>query len=162
MVFTSDTMWWIIIFVFVAWAVGLSVIVLRMVRHYNTLTGATNKTGLKDILEVLLQTQKGLQLETKDLYKALDEVKKDGRLHIQRVGLVRFNPFSDTGGSQSFTLALLDGHDNGMVMTSLYARTGNRWYIKEVVSGKGKELVLSKEEQAAVQKAKPFRGITHG
>ena len=162
MVFTSDSVSWIIFFVVVAWVVGLSVIVLRMVRHYNTLTGVTNKTGLKDVLEVILATQKGLQGQTKDLYKALDEVKKDGRLHIQRVGLVRFNPFSDTGGSQSFTLCLLDGHDNGLVMTSLYARTGNRWYIKEVVSGKGKELALSKEEQAAVQKAKPFGGTTHG
>jgi hypothetical protein len=162
MVFTSDTLAWIIFFVVVAWIVGLSVIVLRMVRHYNTLTRGTNKTGLKEILEVLLQTQKGLQSETRDLYKALDEVKRDGRLHIQRVGLVRFNPFSDTGGSQSFTLCLLDGHDNGLVMTSLYARTGHRWYIKEVVSGKGKELVLSKEEQAAVQKAKPFGGELHG
>jgi hypothetical protein len=156
MVFTSDTMWGIIFFVLVAWAVVLSVIVLRMVRHYNTLIGATNKTGLKDVLEVTLATQKGLQSQTKDLYKVLDEVRKDGKLHIQRIGLVRFNPFSDTGGSQSFTLSLLDGHDNGLVMTSLYARTGNRWYIKEVRSGKGKEFVLSKEEQAAVQKAKPF------
>jgi hypothetical protein len=161
MVFTSDTMWWVIFFVVIAWVAGLTVVVLRMVRHYNTLTGATNKTGLKDVLEILLATQKGLQSQTKDLYKALDEVRKDGRLHIQRVGLVRFNPFSDTGGSQSFTLALLDGHDNGLVMTSLYARTGNRWYIKEVRSGKGKELVLSKEEQAAVQKAKPFEGSIH-
>lgn len=136
--------------------------VMRMVRHYNTLIGATNKTGLKDVLEVILATQKGLQRETRDLYKALDELKQDGRLHIQRVGLVRFNPFSDTGGSQSFTLALLDGHDNGLVMTSLYARTGHRWYIKEVERGKGKELDLSKEEQAAVQKAKPFGGTIHG
>lgn len=162
MVFTSDTMWWIIFFVVIAWVVGLSVIVLRMVRHYNTLIGETDKTKLKDVLDVILATQKGLQSETRDLYKALDEVRKDGRLHIQRVGLVRFNPFSDTGGSQSFTLALLDGHDNGLIMTSLYARTGHRWYIKEVVSGKGKELALSKEEQAAVKKAKPFEGITHG
>ncbi|MCX6791952.1 MAG: DUF4446 family protein [Candidatus Gottesmanbacteria bacterium] len=161
MVFTSDTISWVIFFVFVAWVVGLSVIVLRMVRHYNTLTGTTNRTALKDVLEVLLQTQKGLQSQTKDLYKTLDDVRKDGRLHIQRVGLVRFNPFSDTGGSQSFTLALLDGHDNGLVMTSLYARTGNRWYIKEVRSGKGKELVLSKEELTAVQKAKPFEGSIH-
>lgn len=136
--------------------------VMRMVRHYNTLIKSTDKTKLKDVLDVLLTTQKGLQSETRDLYKVLDEVKKDGRLHVQRVGLVRFNPFSDTGGSQSFTLALLDGHDNGLVMTSLYARTGNRWYIKEVRLGKGKELVLSKEEQAAVQKAKPFGGTTHG
>lgn len=156
MVFTSDTVSGIIFFVVIAWIVGLSVVVLRMVRHYNRLIGATNKTGLKDVLEVMLTTQKGLQSQTKDLYKALDEVRKDGKFHIQRVGLVRFNPFSDTGGSQSFTLSLLDGHDNGLVMTSLYARTGNRWYIKEVRSGKGKELVLSKEEQAAVQKAKPF------
>jgi hypothetical protein len=162
MVFNGELFLWVIFFVIIAWIAGLSVIVLRMVRHYNTLTGSTHKIGLKDVLEVMLATQKGLQSQTKDLYKALDEVKKDGRLHIQRVGLVRFNPFSDTGGSQSFTLSLLDGHDNGLVMTSLYARTGNRWYIKEVVSGKGKELVLSKEEQSAIQKAKPFEGITHG
>ena len=162
MVFNGDMFSGIIFFVVIAWVVGLSVIVLRMVRHYNTLTGITNKTGLKDVLETILQTQKGLQSQTKDLYKILDEVKKDGRLHIQQVGLVRFNPFSDTGGSQSFTLALLDGHDNGLVMTSLYARTGHRWYIKEVVSGKGKELVLSKEEQTAVQKAKPVGGLSHG
>ncbi len=162
MVFTSDTMWGIVFFVVVAWVVVLSVIVMRMVQHYNTLIKATDKTKLKDALDIILATQKGLQSETRDLYKAFDEVKKDGRLHIQRVGLVRFNPFSDTGGSQSFTLALLDGHDNGLVMTSLYARTGNRWYIKKVEGGKGKELALSKEEQAAVQKAKPFGGTTHG
>lgn len=153
---------WSVFFVLIAWIAGLSIIVLRMVRHYNVLTGAANKTGLKDVLEVILTTQKGLQSQTKDLYKVLDAVKLDGRLHIQRVGLVRFNPFSDTGGSQSFTLALLDGYDNGLIMTSLYARTGHRWYIKEVAAGKGKELALSKEEQAAIQKAKPFGGTTHG
>ncbi len=162
MVFTSDTVWWIIFFVVIAWVAGLSVIVFRMVRHYNTLTRVTNKAGLKEVLETLLQTQKGLQSQTKDLYKALDEIRGDGLLHIQRVGLVRFNPFSDTGGSQSFTLALLDGHDNGLVMTSLYARTGHRWYIKEVSNGKGKELALSKEEQAVVEKAKPFGEKIHG
>lgn len=144
-------------FVLAAWLIGLSIIVLRMVRHYNHLTGGKD-ARMQDVLEGLLQTQKGLRGETQELFRALDEVKKDGRLHVQRVGLVRFNPFSDTGGSQSFTLALLDGHDNGLVMTSLYARTGHRWYVKEIVSAKGKELALSKEEQAAVQKAKPFGG----
>src|SRR3990170_8719497 len=120
MVFNADSLGSIIFFVFIAWIVGLSFVVFRMVRHYNTLVRISNKTGLKDVLEVLLQMQKALQAQTKDLYKALEEVKKDGKLHIQRVGLVRFNPFSDTGGNQSFTLALLDGHDNGLVMTSLY------------------------------------------
>jgi len=151
-----------IFFVFLTlWVLGLSLVTLRMVRHYNKLTGGTEKTGLKEILEGLLLTQKGLRSEQKALFAALEEIKKDGKLHIQRIGLVRFNPFSDTGGSQSFTLALLDGHDNGLVMTSLYARTGHRWYVKEIVSGRGKELALSREEQSAVSKAKPFTEENH-
>ncbi len=160
MVFTGNLFIDILFFVLIAWVAGLSFIVFRMVRHYNKLTGGSD-AGLKEILEGLLTTQKGLRSEQKALFAALEELKNDGRLHVQRVGLVRFNPFSDTGGSQSFTLALLDGHNNGLVMTSLYARTGHRWYVKEVTGAKGKVLALSKEEQAAVQKAKPFEGENH-
>ena len=50
-------------------------------------------------------------------------------------------------------MAILDESDTGVVMTSLYARTGNRWYVKEVVKGKGKELELSREELAAITQA---------
>ena len=160
MVFSGNLFIDVIIFVLIVWIAGLSFIVFRMVRHYNKLTGGAS-TGLKEILEGLLTNQRGLRSEQKALFVALEELKNDGRLHVQRVGLVRFNPFSDTGGSQSFTLALLDGHNNGLVMTSLYARTGHRWYVKEVVGAKGKELALSKEEQSAVQKAKPFEGERH-
>lgn len=161
MVFTGSPLIDSIFFVLIIWVAGLSIVVLRMVRHYNTLTKGTAKVGLKDVLESMIATQKSLRGEQKALYAALDEIKKDGRLHVQRIGLVRFNPFSDTGGSQSFTLAILDGLSNGLVMTSLYARTGHRWYVKEVTGGKGKELALSKEEQTAIQKAKPFEGDHH-
>jgi hypothetical protein len=51
-------------------------------------------------------------------------------------------------------MALLDGADNGVVMTSLYGRNGNRWYVKEIHSGKGKNLELSKEEETAIKQAK--------
>ncbi len=145
--------------VLAVWLLILSIFVVRMVRHYNRLTGSGKHAGLKEILDGVLTAQKGLRGETKELFARLDELKTDGKLHIQRVGLVRFNPFSDTGGAQSFTLAILDGNNNGLVMTSLYARTGHRWYVKEVMGGKGKELALSREEASAVQKAKPFEGV---
>jgi hypothetical protein len=153
MVFNGNGLADIIFFVLIVWLGGLSFIVLRMVRHYNRLTGDGQRAGLKDILEGLMVQEKSLRTEQKALFAALDEIKKDGKLHVQRVGIVRFNPFSDTGGSQSFTLALLDGNGSGLVMTSLYARNGNRWYVKEIISGKGKEMALSKEEQAAIKKA---------
>lgn len=156
MVFNSTEV--IIIFFFSAWLLVISVLLFRMIRHYNILTAGAQRSGIREILERILETQRGLQQDTKELYALSDAIKKEGLLHVQRIGLVRFNPFSDTGGSQSFTLALLDGNDNGLVMTSLYARTGHRWYIKEVVGNKGKELALSKEEQAAIQKARPLVG----
>jgi hypothetical protein len=71
---------------------------------------------------------------------------------LQRVGLVRFNPFEDTGGNQSFALALLDADGNGWVLSSLHARSGTRVYAK-VISGGRAEGALSEEEGAAVRQA---------
>ena len=84
-------------------------------------------------------------------------MQKDGELHIQKIGLLRFNPFKDTGGEQSFALALVDAHDTGVVVSALYSRSGTRWYAKKVVLGKGEEYELSEEEQKAVRLAKPVK-----
>ena len=59
------------------------------------------------------------------------------RRALQRIGLVRFNPFEDTGGNQSFALALLDAHGNGLVVSSLHSRTGTRVYGKAITGGRG-------------------------
>ena len=71
---------------------------------------------------------------------------------FQRVGLVRFNPFEDTGGNQSFALALLDAEGNGWVLSSLHARTGTRVYAKAIRDGRS-EAALSEEETAAIKQA---------
>lgn len=71
---------------------------------------------------------------------------------FQRVGLVRYNPFDDTGGNQSFALAMLDARGDGWVLSSLHARTGTRFYAK-AVKGSRSETGLSEEEQAAIRQA---------
>jgi hypothetical protein len=147
--------WIIIVFVVITlWSVFLTYNVIKMMRHYDRLIKTTSKNTLKEILEVLMHEDKNLSENQMKLEKQLSTLEHNAEFHIQRIGLVRFNPFSDTGGSQSFTIALLDGKDNGIVMTSLYARTGNRWYVKHVKGGKGDGLELSKEEQTALTKAK--------
>ena len=75
-----------------------------------------------------------------------------GRRSIQRVGLVRFNPFEDTGGNQSFAIALLDGAASGIVISSLHSRTGTRVYAKSVTEGRA-EGALSEEETDALGRA---------
>jgi hypothetical protein len=117
------------------------------------LTRDISERGLKEILEQVLKRQQGLRADVEEVRRAAELLRKDAKRHVQKIGLVRFNPFSDTGGSQSFTMAVLDQDDNGLVMTSLYARTGNRWYVKEVKHAQGKEFELSKEEQSAIKRA---------
>ncbi len=153
MIFPSLSVERIFIGVAFAWICALTVYIVRLARHYNRLTQGITTKGLGEILERILSAEQDNKRRIVDINSVLQVFDKDGKLHIQRIGIVRFNPFHDTGGAQSFTLALLDGHDNGIVMTSLYARSGNRWYVKELREGKGKELALSKEEESAVKRA---------
>jgi len=109
---------------------------------------------------------KNLQKQLNDYAKAVDEslqkldqmatftagLHKRNQLAISKLGLVRFNPFNDTGGNQSFCLALLDSHNSGLVISSIHARTGTRFYAKQIVSGKPTNQ-LSEEEEAAYKQA---------
>jgi hypothetical protein len=83
-----------------------------------------------------------------------DTIERRQQFHIQKIGLLRFNPFKDTGGDQSFILALLDAKDTGVVITALYSRSGTRWYAKKVLKGRGSEHELSDEEKKALHIAK--------
>lgn len=71
---------------------------------------------------------------------------------LTRQGFVRFNPFNDTGGDQSFCLAAIDAHGNGFVLSSIHARTGTRMYAKEIIKGESPHH-LSDEESVALKKA---------
>ncbi|MEK9143795.1 MAG: DUF4446 family protein [Patescibacteria group bacterium] len=121
--------------------------------HYDRLTKGVADATLTSILTGLLGEVKSLEKRVRLIELAIEEIHTEGMHHVKRVGIVRFNPFSDTGGAQSFTIAILDGHKSGIVMTSLYARMGNRWYVKAVVKGQGKDMELSKEELSAIKQA---------
>lgn len=94
-----------------------------------------------------------------DALQKLDEMAQfSANLHkqlqfaISKQALIRFNPFGDTGGDQSFVLAILDNHNNGVIISSVHARTGTRVYAKEILNGLSK-YNLSDEETIALQKA---------
>ncbi len=106
-------------------------------------------TNLKEVLDQFTE----LKNDFNKLSKEFKSLKKDSLSNIQKIGIVRFNPFSEIGGDQSFSLALLDAEDSGVVVTSLYNREGNRVYGKPVKKGLS-EHQLSLEEKKAIDKAK--------
>jgi hypothetical protein len=93
-----------------------------------------------------------LKKQCANLAKDLELIKQENKLSIKKVGMVRFNPFSNAGGDQSFSVALLDSSNNGVVITSLYAQDGNRVYGKPIENCISK-YSLSEEEKQAIKMA---------
>ncbi len=77
---------------------------------------------------------------------------KTQQLAVSKLSLVRFNPFGDTGGDQSFCLAMLDHTNSGIVISAVHARSGTRVYAKDIIEGKSQHH-LSKEETNALNEA---------
>jgi len=109
----------------------------------------------KDLEDVLSEQRKRIQEIEQDFKRLRDDVARIdvmAEASIQKVGVVRFNPFEDTGGDQSFAIALLDAEDNGVVISSLFTREGTRIYAKPIVKSESRHH-LSHEEREAIRRA---------
>lgn len=93
-----------------------------------------------------------LEAVTADIESRLKIAEAISRASIQKVGFMRFNPFNDTGGNNSFIIAMLDHNNSGIVISSLYMREGTRLYAKEITNGVSKQQ-LSGEEKRVVEEA---------
>lgn len=100
--------------------------------------------------EVLKRLER-MEQKTKNLSEQIDSLKKKTEFCVQKVEIIRYNPFSDVGGDQSFSAVLLDENNTGIIITSLYTREGNRAYGKRVKEGRP-EQSLSQEEEKILSK----------
>ena len=144
-----------LIAVVLALAVACVVLARRTRRLDARLQGITRGSdgrSLEAILDAHLEKVFDLSRELTDVAARTAILEAAQRRSFQRVGLVRYNPFEETGGNQSFALALLDAAGDGWVLSSLHARAGTRVYAK-VIQGGRSEAGLSAEETAAIAQA---------
>lgn len=80
----------------------------------------------------------------------LELLEKISKISVQKVGFLRFNPFQDTGGDNSFIAVFLDRENNGVLLSSLYTREGVRLYAKNIQNGESKHH-LSEEEKKVLE-----------
>ena len=141
---------YVVLILFFLWLIFLTVVVLKTKAHYNNLISKTRKQKIDEILDELLMIDKKTKEELEMVKKELHEEIKISSLHIQKVGLVRFNPFEKTGGEKSFVISFLNHENSGIVINFIYTRDGLRVYSKKVKVGKGEEYDLSEEEEKAI------------
>jgi hypothetical protein len=124
----------------------------KLRRRLDGLMRGADGASLGAVLESHVDKIYAVARELDDLSARSAMLEAAGRRAIQRVGLVRFNPFEDTGGNQSFALAMTDVAGNGFIVSSLHTRTGTRVYAKAVTDGRS-DGALSEEETEALRLA---------
>ncbi len=109
------------------------------------LAGLTRGAGgndLEAVLDAHLDKVFAVARELDELTARTAVLEAAQKRAFQRVGFVRFNPFEETGGNQSFALALLDAAGDGWVLSSLHARSGTRVYAKAIKArSRGRRIV---------------------
>jgi hypothetical protein len=117
------------------------------------LTRGVSGESLEGVLDAHLELVHQVSEDLDELASRTAGLETASLHHYSKVGLVRFNPFPDTGGNQSFALAMLDESDDGFIVSSLHSRTGTRVYAKAITAAKA-DNTLSTEEADAVDMAR--------
>ena len=139
--------------VLLLWLGALSFLIWRQKKFITSIFPKSGERDIRKKFEEIAKAVESFKSELSDLDGRIEVIKLEGLQHIQRVELLRFNPYDETGGNISFTVCFLDSKGSGIVITSLHARNGTRVFGKEVVLGKSIKYELSKEEETVIKKA---------
>lgn len=137
---------------------GVSFVLYRISALFNKLTKGVEVADLKKVLERLISKEEVNETQIREILKRLALLEEEGKIHIQKLGLVRFNPFKELGGDHSFSLAILNGHDSGIIITSLHTRDRTRVYMKDIKKSKS-SFELSTEEKKALAIAQTHKYV---
>ena len=124
-------------------------------KKYDYFMGANRRpsANLEMKIQDYYETSKRIEEKYSKLLDMVTDMDKTDKTKIQKIGLIRYNPFDEMGGNLCFALALLDGHDNGVVLNGIHSRTGSFTYAKPIEMGVS-TYMLSEEEIKAVEMAK--------
>ena len=117
-------------------------------RYMNFMQGQDAKSLEKDIIglyednRVIKAVHEKHNQDICNLYKKLQPA-------FQKMGLVRYDAFREMGGQLSFSLALLDECNSGVVINSVHSSDGCYCYAKEIKKGEC-SIPLSQEEKQAL------------
>ena len=111
-----------------------------------------NGNNIEEDLENYMYRVERVEKQNAEIRGLINTIDTNMENCIQKIGIVRYNAFKDTGSDLSFALAMLDEKNNGVVLNGIYSREMSNIYAKPVEKGKS-TYTISEEEQQAIQKA---------
>lgn len=124
----------------------------KIAKNYLALMKGAGGKNLEELLIEYFQSVKQAMSEVAAIKERVNILEKDMLFAVQKVHIKKYNAFADMGGNLSFSMALLNGENSGVIITSIYGREESRVYLKPVVKG-DPACALSPEEKEVLEKA---------
>ena len=123
-----------------------------MKKRYKKMMTGVDGANLERTMIGCIDSIKAINNENEKLWAETKEIKDLLQRAVTRMAIVRFRAFEDMGGDLSYAVAMLDSNNNGVIMSSIFAREDSRSYAKPIVNGQS-TYALTKEEEEALQQA---------
>ena len=123
-----------------------------MKKRYKKMMTGVDGANLERMMIGCIDSIKAINNENEKLWAENKEIKDLLQRAVTRMAIVRFRAFEDMGGDLSYAVAMLDSNNNGVIMSSIFAREDSRSYAKPIVNGQS-TYALTKEEEEALQQA---------
>jgi hypothetical protein len=125
----------------------------KLKNRYNKFMNGLSSRNLEQLLDTYFDKVNDISTKNKEIENHLNNIDRNLIQCIQKVGIVRYNAFDNVGSDLSFSIAVLDYNENGLVISGIYSRDSSSTYAKPITDGKSK-YTLSVEEMQAIDMAK--------
>lgn len=125
----------------------------RLEQKIATFLSGKDGQNLETVLLETKESVKSLDEDIQELFSISNSLHQLGTKSIHKTAVMRFNPFKEVGGNQSYAVALLNGKNTGVVFSSLHTREGTRAYAKPVKNGEADGFPFTEEEKAVIHEA---------
>lgn len=110
-----------------------------------------NGNNIDEMLKRYINDVEQLEKNTNKIYAYCKELEDNLAICIQKIGIVRYNAFKDTGSDLSFALTLLDNKNNGVILNGIYSREMSNIYAKQVKNGECSSKISEEEKQSLLE-----------
>ena len=125
----------------------------RVKDDYYTLLDYLGDGESRDLLHELASLIRGIERDNRMTENDISQIYSILENCVQKVSVVRYNAFHNVGSDQSFSVALLDYEDNGVVISSIFGRDSSTVFAKPINYG-ASDYVLTGEEEEAIGRAR--------
>lgn len=142
----------VLVLIFIVITITIYVSLNKLESKYRKLMRGVNNKNLHDMVISYLDRVDEVKEENEVMKQSFNEINGQLKTCIQKTSMVRYQAFEDVGSDLSFSIALLDGNHNGVVLTSIYGRNESTTYAKPIDKGISR-YELSQEENKVLEQA---------